>query len=57
MSTISRAELHEELLRWEEGLDARLQELRAEVKEIKHALAAVVRHLEAFELPPANEGE
>lgn len=57
MSTITRAELQEELVRWEEGIDARLQELRAEVRELKHSLAAVVRHLEAFEVAPAKRGE
>lgn len=49
MSTITRTELREELLRWEESLDARLEALRVEVTEVKLALAAIQRHLEAVE--------
>lgn len=52
MSMITRAELQEELVRWEEGIDARLEELRAEVHALKHSLEAVRRHLEVFEGDP-----
>lgn len=45
MSPISRAELHEEV----QGVDDRLEELIAQVKELNTIMVAVVRRMEAQE--------